>query len=61
MEENSSEKYDGARDDFYRILTGFAKICSSNQNADLLKEMVATVIKLGGEIEDRGDLKLISV
>ncbi len=60
MGKENSEKYDGLNDVFDSIITDFAKVCSSNHNADLFREIVTTISKLGGEISDRGDLQLIN-
>lgn len=53
-------KSDGARDDLDRTVADLANVCSSHQHGDLLKEMATTILKLGKENCDRGDLKLIN-
>ena len=60
MGKDRKEKHDGVRDGFDRIIADLTNVCSSQQNGDLLKEMVTTILKLGRETSDRGDLKLIN-
>ncbi|MDR4503400.1 MAG: TIGR00730 family Rossman fold protein [Candidatus Scalindua sp.] len=60
MEKRKMGKCDGVRDNFFRTIADLAELCSTHENADLLKEMVTTILKLGRENSDRGDLKLIN-
>lgn len=60
MKENSKKIYKTGREDIDRIIADLAKACDSNDNIDLVEEMLTTVIKLGFENNDRGDLKLIN-
>ena len=53
--------YKTGREDLDNIIADLANISLSGNNADLIEEMLTTVIKLGLENDDRGDLKLINM
>ncbi|MCP4269914.1 MAG: TIGR00730 family Rossman fold protein [Candidatus Brocadiaceae bacterium] len=59
-EEKNKKIYRTGRADIDRIITDLAKECDSNDNIDLVEEMLTTIVKLGFENNDRGDLKLIN-
>ncbi len=60
MKNTNKRDYKTGRDDIDRIITDLAKACDPNDNIDLVEEMLTTIIKLGSENNDRGDLKLIN-
>ncbi len=60
MKENNKKRYKTGRDDIDSIIADLAYSCDSNDNIDLIKEMLTTIVKLGFENNDRGDLKLIN-
>ena len=53
--------YKTGREDLDNIIADLANVSLSGNNADLIEEMLTTVIKLGLENDDRGDLKLINM
>ena len=57
---NNKKEYKTGREELDKIITNLAGESLSGNNADLIKEMLTTVMKLGLENEDRGDLKLIN-
>ena len=59
-EEKNKKVYKTGRNDIDRVITDLAKECDSNDNIDLVEEMLTTIVKLGFENNDRGDLKLIN-
>jgi len=42
------------------LIIELVKLCGPNENGDILKEIITTVVKLGMESSDKGDLKLIN-
>ncbi len=60
MNGRSKRKYKTGRKDLDKIIADLAKVSLSGNNADLIEEMLTTVVKLGLENDDRGDLKLIN-
>ncbi len=58
--EKNRKTYKTGRDKIDSIITDLASACDSNDNIDLVEEMLTTIIKLGLENNDRGDLKLIN-
>ena len=60
MNNDREDKGDSGREKFDGVIADLAEAYSSNQNAEFIKEMVMTIAKLGKEIDDRGDLKLIN-
>ncbi len=52
--------YKTGREDLDKIIADLAKISLSGNNADLIGEMLTSVVKLGLEDDVRGDLKLIN-
>ncbi len=61
MMDKSKREYKTGRDDIDNIIADLANISLSGNNADLIEEMLTTVVKLGLENDDRGDLKLINM
>ena len=61
MKDKSKWEYNTGRDDVDKIIADISKITLSGENADLIEEMLTTVIKLSMENDDRGDLKLINM
>ncbi len=57
----SKNNYKTGREDLDKIIADLAKISLSDNNADLIEEMLTTVVKLGLENDERGDLKLINM
>ena len=53
--------YKTGREDLDKIIADLAKRSLSVNNADLIEEMLTTVVKLGLENDERGDLKLINM
>ncbi len=60
MKEKNKRRYKTGRNDIDRIIADLASACHSNDNIDLVEEMLTTIVKLGFENNDRGDLKLIN-
>jgi len=60
MNDKSKRKYKTGKEDLDKIIADLAKDSISGDNADLIEEMLTTVVKLGLENDDRGDLKLIN-
>ncbi len=60
MKSISKSEYKTGRDDIDKIIADLAKACDANDNIGLIEEMLTTVMKLGIENNDRGDLKLIN-
>ena len=61
MKDKSKKEYKTGRDDLDKIIADLSKVSLSGNNADLIEEMLTTVVKLGMESDDRGDLKLINM
>ncbi len=61
MKDKSKKEYNTGRDDLDKIIADLAKVSISGDNAGLIEEMLTTVVKLGLENDDRGDLKLINM
>ena len=61
MKSISKSEYKTGRDDIDKIIAELAKACHSNDNVELVEEMLTTIAKLGIENNDRGDLKLINM
>ena len=61
MKDKSKKEYKTGREDLDKIIAELAKACDANDNVDLVEEMLTTVVKLGLENNDRGDLKLINM
>ncbi|MCR4291002.1 MAG: TIGR00730 family Rossman fold protein [Candidatus Scalindua sp.] len=61
MKDKSKKEYNTGREDLDKIIADLAKVSHSGNNAGLIEEMLTTVVKLGLENEDRGDLKLINM
>jgi uncharacterized protein (TIGR00730 family) len=61
MNSKSKRKYKTGREDLDKIIADLAKVSLSDNNADLIEEMLTTVVKLGLENDERGDLKLINM
>jgi len=57
----NKKSYNTGRDDIDNIIADIAKLSLSGDNADLIEEMLTTVVKLSMENDDRGDLKLINM
>ena len=57
----NKREYRTGRDDIDKIITDLANACHSDDNISLIEEMLTTVVKLGLENNDRGDLKLINI
>jgi len=57
----NKKSYKTGREDLDKIITDLARISLSVNNADLIEEMLTTVVKLGLENNERGDLKLINM
>ncbi len=53
------KRYKTGKNHIDRIITDLANACTNN-NIDLVEEMLTSIIKLGLENNDRGDLKLIN-
>ena len=60
MKDKSKKEYKTGREDLDKIIAELARTCPFNENIDLVEEMLTTVVKLGLENNDRGDLKLIN-
>lgn len=60
MNGKSKKKYKTGRENLDKIIADLAKVSLSGNNADLIEEMLTTVVKLGLENDERGDLKLIN-
>lgn len=60
MEKINNKTSKTVRNNIDKIIVDLTKACYSNENADLIKEMLVTITKLGIENKDRGDLKLIN-
>jgi uncharacterized protein (TIGR00730 family) len=61
MKNKNKREYKTGREDLDKIIADLAKVSFSNDNAGLIEEMLTTVVKLGLENDDRGDLKLINM
>lgn len=59
--QNNKKEYKTGRDDIDKIVADLAEACHSDNNVDLVGEMLTTIVKLGIENNDRGDLKLINM
>ena len=57
----NKNNYKTGREDLDKTIADLAKVALSDNNADLIEELLTTVIKLGLENDERGDLKLISM
>ncbi len=57
---NNNKQYKTGREDLDKIIADLAKATPSGNNEGLIKEMLTTVVKLGLENDDHGDLKLIN-
>ncbi len=57
----NKKEHKTGRDDIDRIIADLVIACDSNDNVDLVEEMLTTIIKLGLENNDRSDLKLINM
>ncbi|GAX59834.1 rossmann fold nucleotide-binding protein [Candidatus Scalindua japonica] len=55
------KEYKTGREDLDEIIADLAIASHSGSNINLIEEMLTTVIKLGLENDDRGDLKLINM
>jgi uncharacterized protein (TIGR00730 family) len=58
---NNKKEYKTGRESLDKIITNLVSVSLSGDNADLIEEMLTTVVKLGMENDDRGDLKLINM
>ena len=61
MKGKNKKEYKTGREDVDKIIADLAKVSLSSDNADLIEEMLTTVVKLSIENDDRGDLKLINM
>ena len=61
MKDKSKKEYKTGREDLDKIIAELARTCLFKDNVDLVEEMLTTIIKLGMENNDRGDLKLINM
>lgn len=59
--QNNKKEYKTGRDDIDKIVADLAEACHSDNNVDLVGEMLTTIVKLSIENNDRGDLKLINM
>ncbi|MFQ5686724.1 MAG: TIGR00730 family Rossman fold protein [Candidatus Scalindua sp.] len=57
----NKREYKTGRGDIDKIIDDLAEACHSDDNVDLVEEMLTTIAKLGIENNDRGDLKLINM
>ena len=57
----NKKSYKTGRKDLDKIIADLATRSLSVNNADLIEEMLTTVVKLGLENDERGDLKLINM
>ncbi len=57
----NKNNYKTGREDLDRIIADLAKVAISDNNVDLIEELLTTVVKLGLENKERGDLKLINM
>ncbi len=57
----NKNNYKTGREDLDKTIADLAKVAPYNNNADLIEELLTTVIKLGLENDERGDLKLINM
>jgi hypothetical protein len=60
MKYKNKKEYKTGREDLDKIIADLAKVSLFGDNAGLIEEMLTTVVKLGLENNDRGDLKLIN-
>ena len=60
MNSKNKRKYKTGRKDLDKTIADLAKDSISGNNVDLIEEMLTTVVKLGLDNDDRGDLKLIN-
>jgi len=58
---NNKKEYKTGRENLDGIIADLANKSLSGDNTDLIEEMLTTVVKLGLENNDRGDLKLINM
>ncbi|MCP4270074.1 MAG: hypothetical protein GY777_31620, partial [Candidatus Brocadiaceae bacterium] len=56
----NKNNYKTGREDLDKIIADLANVSLSDNNTDLIEEMLTTVVKLGLENDERGDLKLIN-
>ncbi len=61
MKGKNKKEYKTGRDDIDKIIADLAEACRSDDNISLVEEMLTTIVKLGLENNDRGDLKLINM
>lgn len=59
--QNNKKEYKTGRGDIDKIVADLAEACHFDNNVDLVVEMLTTIVKLGIENNDRGDLKLINM
>ncbi|MHC4322153.1 MAG: LOG family protein [Planctomycetota bacterium] len=57
----NKREYKTGREDLDKIIADLAKVTLDDDNAGLIEEMLTTVVKLGLENDERGDLKLINM
>ena len=57
----NKKSYKTGREDLDKIIADLARLSLSANNTDLIEEMLTTVVKLGLENDERGDLKLINM
>ncbi len=57
----NKKEYKTGREDLDKIVDDLARLSLSANNTDLIEEMLTTVVKLGLENDERGDLKLINM
>jgi len=57
----SKKEYKTGREDLDKIVADLSRLSLSANNTDLIEEMLTTVVKLGLENDERGDLKLINM
>lgn len=60
MKNTNKREYKTGIDNIDRIIADLAKACYPNENTGLAEEMLTTIVKLGLENNDRGNLKLIN-
>jgi len=61
MKNTNKREYKTGRGDIDKMIADLANACHSDDNISLIEEMMTTVVKLGLENNDRGDLKLINI
>ncbi len=57
----NKKNYKTGKKDLDKIIADLARMSLSVNNVDLIEEMLTTVVKLGLENDERGDLKLINI